>query len=79
MTGSHLEVAESVKGHVVNDIHADSPFNSLESLTVTAKVGTIDNVVQDFWMGIKDWIHKPNWSLANCRSFLIQLHGPWVS
>lgn len=51
----------------------------MEAVAITAKVGTIDDVIQHLWMSIEDWVYETDRSLAMYGSFLIKLQEKFWS
>lgn len=51
----------------------DVPRDSLEAVTITTKVGSIDDIVQHFWVGIENRVYKTNWTLTSDGALLVNL------
>jgi hypothetical protein len=49
------------------------PLSSMESLSPTANIGPVHDVVHDVWVGVKDRVDKTNWALADSKTLLIDL------
>ena len=51
----------------------DVPRDSLEAVAITAKICSIDDIVQYLWIRIENRVHKTNWTLTTCGTLLVQL------
>jgi hypothetical protein len=45
----------------------------MESLSPTANIGPVHDVVHDVWVGVKDRVDKTNWALADSKTLFIDL------
>ena len=57
----------------------DVPRNGLEAVATTSKVGSIDDIVQHFWVGIENRVYKTNWALTADGALFVNLQRKLVS